>query len=91
MHYVYILRSKKDKNFYIGCTGNLKRRVAEHNAGYSFSTKHRVPFELVYYEAYISEKDAWIREKDLKLRANAFNQLKRRLSNSLGIRLSVGE
>jgi predicted GIY-YIG superfamily endonuclease len=32
MHYVYILNSERDSSrFYIGCTGDLKRRFTEHN------------------------------------------------------------
>ena len=56
---------------------------SEHNKGLNRSTKHRTPFELIYYEAYKSEHDARIREQSLKLRANAFRQLKRRIHESL--------
>ncbi len=64
--YVYILKSLKDKKFYIGCTNDLKRRIREHNAGYSFATKTRIPLELVYYEAYPHRKDAEVREQFFK-------------------------
>ena len=83
MFYVYLMRSTKDGDFYIGSTNNLKKRLLEHNKGLNFSTKHRVPFELIYCEVYKSEEDARHREHNLKLRANAFNQLKRRISKSL--------
>lgn len=83
MFYNYILRSKKDGNLYIGSTNNLKRRLTEHNTGKVFSTKHRRPFELLYYESYKSEKDARKREANLKLRSRAFTQLKKRLKYSL--------
>ena len=83
MFYVYILKSKKDLELYTGSTNDLKRRFEEHNNGKVFSTRLRVPFELIYYEAYKSEKDARIREHNLKLRANALSQLKRRLKHSL--------
>lgn len=82
LFYVYIIKSKKDNNFYIGSTNDLKRRIDEHNAGLSFSTKSRIPFELVYYEAYRSEKDARMREKNLKIRSRAFVQLKKRIKES---------
>ena len=65
-YYVYVLRSTKDNNLYTGYTCNLRKRVDEHNKGYNFSTKHRRPFELIYYEASISEIDAKAREKYLK-------------------------
>ncbi len=82
MYYVYILKSKKDDNFYTGFTSDLKRRLDEHNRGLVFSTKSRIPFELVYYEAYKSDKDARYREKNLKIRSRAFTQLKKRIKES---------
>jgi putative endonuclease len=66
MHYVYVLQSKVDNNFYIGCTSDLRRRLAEHKAGSVASTKRRLPLDLVYYEASKSERDAFRREKYLK-------------------------
>jgi putative endonuclease len=68
---------------YIGSTTDLKRRFQEHNSGKVQSTKHRAPFELIYYESYKSEKDAREREHNLKLRSRAFQQLKKRIENSL--------
>lgn len=83
MFYVYMLRSKRDNDLYVGSTNDLKRRFKEHNEGKVYSTKLRIPFELIYYEAYKAEKDARTREHNLKLRAKAFGQLKRRISHSL--------
>lgn len=83
MFYTYILKSKKDNQLYVGSTSDLRRRFSEHNKGLNPSTKHRTPFELAYYEAYRSEDDARQREHNLKLRANALSQLKRRIKDSL--------
>ena len=83
MCYVYILKSKRDSNLYIGYTNNLKRRIVEHNSGDNRSTKFRRPFELVYYEAYKSEEDAQRRETMLKLFGRALGGLKRRIRLSL--------
>jgi putative endonuclease len=83
MFYVYILKSKVDGNLYYGSTNDLRRRLLEHNSGKNRSTKARVPFELRYYEAYFSEKDAKDREWSLKKDGKALAQLKRRLGNSL--------
>lgn len=82
MTYVYVLKSSADGNCYIGSTTDLKRRFQLHNAGKVFSTKHRIPFEIVYYEAYKSESDARKREHNLKLRSRAFQQLKKRIIDS---------
>jgi putative endonuclease len=83
MFYVYILKSKKDYQLYTGSTNDLRRRFKEHNDGKVFSTKFRRPFEIIYYEAYKSEKDARKRESNLKLRSRAFSQLKKRIQNSV--------
>jgi len=64
--YVYILESFKDKQRYTGFTINLKRRIEEHNAGKSFSTKSRLPMKLIYFEACLNEEDAKKREEYLK-------------------------
>ena len=65
MQYVYILINN-DGHFYAGCTSDLKRRVTEHNSGKSLYTSKRGPYKLIYYEACISKKDAYAREKYLK-------------------------
>ena len=66
MYYVYLIRSKKDSKWYIGYTNDLKRRFSEHSKGLNFATKHRVPFELIYYEESLDKADARAREKYLK-------------------------
>lgn len=83
MFYVYILQSKKDKDLYVGYTQDLRRRIGEHNSGFSQSTKSRIPFVLVYYEAYKSHDDAQKRENMLKLRTGALRGLKRRIRGSI--------
>ncbi|MEJ0020952.1 MAG: GIY-YIG nuclease family protein [Candidatus Doudnabacteria bacterium] len=83
MYYVYVLQSIKDGDKYIGSTNDLKKRLLLHNSGRVFSTRLRTPFELVYYEAYKSEKDARVREHNLKLRSKAYIQLRRRIVHSL--------
>ena len=83
MHYVYLLKSKKDSSIYIGCTNDLKRRFAEHNDKKNVSTKHKAPFQLVYYEAYKSQADAKHRENMLKHFSGSTIHLKKRIKNSL--------
>jgi putative endonuclease len=68
---------------YAGSTNDLKNRFMQHSQGQVNSTKLRKPFILIYYEAYRNEHDARMREKNLKLRANALTQLKRRIQGSL--------
>jgi putative endonuclease len=66
MWHVYILKSKKDNGYYIGCTSNLVRRIKEHNQGYNYSTKNRLPLVLVYTKEYFSRKEGFAREKQIK-------------------------
>jgi putative endonuclease len=66
MHYVYVLRSTTDNGFYIGYSANLRKRFSEHVTGDSFATSHRGPLKLIYYEAYVEQRDALGREKYLK-------------------------
>jgi putative endonuclease len=64
--YVYVLRSLKDDQFYVGLTRDLHLRLLQHNKGLVISTKTRTPFELVYWEGCLNESDAAQREKYLK-------------------------
>ena len=66
MYYAYVLQSLKDGKLYIGFTKDLKRRMQEHKSGGSVSTKKRLPFRLVFYEAFVSEGDAKRRERYFK-------------------------
>jgi len=66
MFYVYVLHSEKDGLFYTGATSDLKARLHEHDRGRVASTKDRLPVRLVYYEASLSQADAFRREKYLK-------------------------
>ena len=66
MFYTYVLLSEKDKEFYVGFTNDLKRRLDEHQRGVVGSTAQRRPLKLVYYEACLNENDAIKREKYFK-------------------------
>jgi len=91
MFYVYFIQSRKDDKMYIGVTSDLKKRLQEHNNGKNTSTKYRIPFTLIYYEAYLSFKDAIKREKKLKQFKNSYKELKKRIFYSLsGSRKVVG-
>jgi putative endonuclease len=66
MWYVYILRSAADKEFYVGSTNDLTRRLKEHNDGQVTSTKPRIPLQLEAYIAVKDENKARTLEKYLK-------------------------
>ena len=82
MQYVYVLISQKDQRLYIGTTSDLKKRLENHNSGYVQATKNRVPFKLIYYEAYSESSDAKRREKYLK-GGKGHNELKIQIQDAL--------
>jgi len=88
-YYVYILKSRKNGIFYIGYTGNLRRRLDGHNSGKVFSTKLNIPYELIYFEGYRSRNNAISGEKALKHHGQGFRRLKERLKESSGVTNSV--
>lgn len=63
MYYSYILLSSKSHTFYYGYTSDLKNRLKLHNSGKVFSTKPYIPWKLVWYGAFDTEKEA----KDFEL------------------------
>ena len=71
MYYVYILQSQKDFGYYIGVTSNVEKRLSEHNAGLSKSTKCRRPFKIMRVEEYPEIKTAYQRERFLKSKKSA--------------------
>jgi len=80
MYYVYVIKSLKDDNVYVGHTNDLVKRFKQHNDGLVESTKYRKPFKLLYYEASNILEDVIKREKSLK---TGFGRayLKRRLKD----------
>ncbi len=74
MYYVYVIKNRTSNEIYIGYSEDLRRRVKEHVS--------KKP-ELVYYEAYRSEKDARNREMALKQHGQTKRRLKERLRYSL--------
>lgn len=78
MYYVYVLKSGKDGRYYIGSTGDLKSRFSDHQDGKVPSTKHRIPFTIMCYEAYQNKLIAQRRERYLKS-SDGHKDLRRRL------------
>lgn len=83
MWYFYVLQSKKKPDwFYKGSTGDLKKRLSQHNRGEMSSTKPYMPLQVVYYEAYLHEKAAREREKNVKLSGSVSVPLMKRIKKS---------
>ena len=83
-YYVYLLQSKQTMipkhKFYIGCTGDLRKRLQEHIDGKVFSTRKMLPIELIYYEAYKYKDIAYKREKTLKAYGSSLRSILTRLN-----------
>jgi putative endonuclease len=82
-YYLYIIKSIKSDHLYFGFSSDINKRLAKHNEGNVPSTKPYIPYKLVYFEAYRTKEEALQREHNLKLRANAWNQLRLRIQRSL--------
>ena len=83
MYIVYTLKSLKDKNLYIGCTSNLRKRLLEHTRGEVQSTRHRRPFKLIFQEEYSDKYQAFNKEKYYKT-AKGKKELKSKIENLSG-------
>jgi len=65
-YFVYILFSRKLNIYYKGFTANLKNRLTQHNLGKVHSTKAGIPWQIVYFEGFLSKSDARREEIFLK-------------------------
>ena len=87
---MYVIESVSTGRRYVGQTGDLNRRLAEHNtAGHNsmkYTTKQSGPWRLVYHEQYSSRSEAIKREHWLKLRTG-----RRWLNGKLSDRVSPAE
>lgn len=66
MFTVYVIRNSITGRHYIGSTGNLDRRILEHNRGQTRSTRQKSIWDLIYKEEFINEIEAKRREKVIK-------------------------
>ena len=66
VYFIYVLKSLKDCNLYIGCTSNLDKRLQYHDSGNVRSTKNRRPLILIYKECYNNKYIAYKTERHYK-------------------------
>ena len=66
MYCTYILKSKKNNQYYIGYTNNLDVRLKLHNTNKVQATKGRGPWEIFYTEQFQTEREAINRERQIK-------------------------
>ena len=80
MYYVYLLKvSHPEKQYYIGSTSDLRKRIIFHQARRVQSTKGKLPVHLIYYECYNDKELALCREKNLKKSGSSYVGLLKRL------------
>lgn len=65
-YYVYVLRSINFERHYVGFTRTPHKRLRQHNAGKTRSTKPYLPWEILFFEEFASKEEALKREKFLK-------------------------
>jgi len=63
---VYILKSCVRQRYYIGCTSDIDKRLKEHNAGKTKSTKPYIPWKVLHTEIFENKNEAYKREWHLK-------------------------
>lgn len=83
MYYTYILLSLKSHIFYYGYTSDLRKRFSEHNNNQVNSTKPHIPWKLVWYCAFETEKQAKDFEKYLKSGSGKAFSYKRLVNEAL--------
>jgi putative endonuclease len=66
MYSVYVLKSLRDDDYYIGQTNNVEKRHAQHNQGKVKSTKSRRPFKPIGYKTFKTRSEARWFEYNLK-------------------------
>jgi len=66
MFTVYAIKSESDGRIYVGFTDCVERRIKEHNAGKTKSTKGFIPWKLIFTENCDNRELARKREKYFK-------------------------
>ena len=66
MHYVYVLESRRTGRYYIGSTHNVEKRLAQHNAGGTKSTRNLRPWNILHVEIFTTKPEAVRRERLIK-------------------------
>ena len=64
--FVYVLQSEMDGRLYVGMSSNIEKRLLDHNAGRTKSTKGFRPWKVIHVEEHLDRTIAREREKYLK-------------------------
>jgi putative endonuclease len=80
MFYAYVLKSVNHDFHYKGHCKDLEKSLLQHNSGMTESIRTYIPFTIVYFEAFETEREAIFREKHFKSAAG-----RRFLKNKLAL------
>ena len=77
-YYVYVLGSRSKNRFttYVGYTNNLKKRLGLHNKGMGAKFTRGRNWKIMYYEKYVTKKEAISREYYIKKNRKVRDQIK---------------
>jgi putative endonuclease len=56
------------QRYYVGSTEDVEKRLIQHNAGKSISTRAGIPWEIVHIEKFATRPEAMLRERKIKAR-----------------------
>jgi putative endonuclease len=65
---VYILQSESTGKYYVGHTGDIDKRLVQHNTGQSKSTRHGIPWRMIHTVTFSSRSEAMAHEMKIKNR-----------------------
>ena len=66
LYYIYAIKSDFDKRIYVGISMNVQKRLEEHNAGKTKSTKGYRPWKIIYKEECNNSKVVNYLKRDVK-------------------------
>jgi putative endonuclease len=66
MFFIYIIRSSTTQRYYAGSTQDVDKRLREHNAGKSKSTRGGMTWKLIHSESFTTRSEAVQREQKIK-------------------------
>ena len=84
MYCVYVLKSLKNDQLYVGRTSDLKKRISEHQAGKVRTTNRLNPMKLIFFEGFTSKADSIRRERYFKT-SKGKSSLKQIIRDSVSI------
>jgi putative endonuclease len=64
----YILKSQLTGRFYTGSAENPETRLRQHNSGKNSSTRHGIPWAIVYVDTFATRREALALERRIKAR-----------------------